>query len=188
MMLGWCFSSNMLICSNDTPNNYCYIITSVGVPRVQQKWEITDTRIFICMHGFDCKLLYTLITMKLKLHHSAPLEMPFPMISFFVKVKIFIFWLKTMDYSQGFCSKLTSFLWSFYPKWKVLWSWNLHNSAPLVSKVWCLAKIKFFLFRTKTVDYSQVTFWGPFTPWKWKVLWSRNLHHSAPLEICVCRS
>ena len=40
--------------------------------------------------------------MKLNFCHSAPLEMPFPMQSFFVIVKIFIFRPKTMDYSPWF--------------------------------------------------------------------------------------
>ena len=40
--------------------------------------------------------------MKLNLCHSVLLEMCFSMESFFAKVKIFSFWLKTMDYSQGF--------------------------------------------------------------------------------------
>ena len=35
--------------------------------------------------------------MKLKFGHSAPLEMGFCMASFFAEVKIFRFWLKTMD-------------------------------------------------------------------------------------------
>ena len=47
--------------------------------------------------------------MKLKLCHSAPLEMLFPMVSFFSKVKISRLWSKTMDYSQAFCLKLSSF-------------------------------------------------------------------------------
>ena len=42
------------------------------------------------------------------LRHSAPLEMPFPMVSFLDGVKFFRFWLKTMDYSKAFsfCSPL----------------------------------------------------------------------------------
>ena len=36
------------------------------------------------------------------LHYSAPLEMLFPLVSFFDAVKIFRFWPKTMDYSQAF--------------------------------------------------------------------------------------
>ena len=39
------------------------------------------------------------------LHHSAPLEMPFPVISFFAEIgsiKVFRFWLKTMDYNKAF--------------------------------------------------------------------------------------
>ena len=40
--------------------------------------------------------------MKLKFMHSAPLEMPFPMVAFFNTVKIFRFWPKTMDYSPWF--------------------------------------------------------------------------------------
>ena len=40
--------------------------------------------------------------MKLKLAYSAPLQMCFPMISFFAEVKIFIFRPKTMDYSKAF--------------------------------------------------------------------------------------
>ena len=47
--------------------------------------------------------------MKLKLHQSPPLEMCFSMALFFAKVKIFRFWPKTMDYSQAFCPKLSSF-------------------------------------------------------------------------------
>ena len=39
---------------------------------------------------------------KLKLRHSVPLEMPFPMISFFARIKIFRFWPKTMDYNKAF--------------------------------------------------------------------------------------
>ena len=39
---------------------------------------------------------------KLKFAPFAPLEMPFPMVSFFVDVKFFRFWPKTMDYSQAF--------------------------------------------------------------------------------------
>ena len=51
------------------------------------------------------KLLCTLITLhwkvlrSLNLHHSAPLEMHFPIVSLFAKIKISRFWLKTMDYS-----------------------------------------------------------------------------------------
>ena len=37
--------------------------------------------------------------MKLKLRHSAPIEMPFPMKSLFAKIKFFIFRPKTMDYN-----------------------------------------------------------------------------------------
>ena len=37
--------------------------------------------------------------MKLKLRHSARLEMHFCMVSFFTGIKIFRFWPKTMDYS-----------------------------------------------------------------------------------------
>ena len=40
--------------------------------------------------------------MKMNLCHSAPLEMCFCMESFFAKTKIFRFWPKIMDYSQGF--------------------------------------------------------------------------------------
>ena len=36
------------------------------------------------------------------LHHSAPLEIPFLMKSFFAEVKIFRFWPKTMDYNKAF--------------------------------------------------------------------------------------
>ena len=48
------------------------------------------------------------------LHHSAPLEMLFPMVSFFAEVKIFRFWPKTMDYNKAFSPKSRSFLRSFY--------------------------------------------------------------------------
>ena len=40
--------------------------------------------------------------MKLKLRHSAPLEMPLPMESYLAKMKIFILRPKTMDYSPWF--------------------------------------------------------------------------------------
>ena len=46
--------------------------------------------------------------MKLKLAHTAPLELCFFMASFFAKVKIFSFWPKTMDYSQGVLPNLRS--------------------------------------------------------------------------------
>ena len=36
------------------------------------------------------------------LHHSAPLEMLFRMVSFFAKIASFDFWPKTMDYSKAF--------------------------------------------------------------------------------------
>ena len=38
------------------------------------------------------------------MHHSVPLEVPFPMESFFAGFKFFRFWPKTMDYSKAFCS------------------------------------------------------------------------------------
>ena len=41
----------------------------------------------------------------LNLHHSVPLEMPFHMVSFLAKVKIFRFWPKTMDYNKAFLPK-----------------------------------------------------------------------------------
>ena len=40
--------------------------------------------------------------MKHNLHHSASLEMLFSMKSLLAKVKIFIFWPKTMDYNPWF--------------------------------------------------------------------------------------
>ena len=40
--------------------------------------------------------------MELKFCHSAPLEIPFLMVSFLAKVKIFRFWPKIMDYSPWF--------------------------------------------------------------------------------------
>ena len=40
--------------------------------------------------------------MNLKFALTAPLEMPFPMVSFFARIKIFRFWPKTMDYSKAF--------------------------------------------------------------------------------------
>ena len=42
--------------------------------------------------------------MKLKIAHSALLEMLFTLVSFLAKVKFFSFWPKTMDYSQAFSS------------------------------------------------------------------------------------
>ena len=36
------------------------------------------------------------------MHHSSPLEMPFPMVSLFVKFGPISFWPKAMDYSKAF--------------------------------------------------------------------------------------
>ena len=47
--------------------------------------------------------------MELKFVHSVPLEVPFPMASFFAGIKLFRFWPKTMDYSKVFlCALITS--------------------------------------------------------------------------------
>ena len=43
------------------------------------------------------------------LRYYAPLEMPFPMESFFAKVKFFRIWPKTMDYNKVFWPKSRSF-------------------------------------------------------------------------------
>ena len=40
--------------------------------------------------------------MKLNLCHSAPLEVPFPMVSLFSEFGSIIFWPKTMDYNKAF--------------------------------------------------------------------------------------
>ena len=40
--------------------------------------------------------------MKLKLHHFAPLEMLFPMVSLFAEIASISFWLKSLDYSKAF--------------------------------------------------------------------------------------
>ena len=40
--------------------------------------------------------------MKLKFCHSARLEVCYCLVSFFAEVKIFNFWIKTMDYSPWF--------------------------------------------------------------------------------------
>ena len=40
-----------------------------------------------------------------EMRHSVPLEMPFHMVSFLAKVKIFRFWPKTMDYNKAFLPK-----------------------------------------------------------------------------------
>ena len=42
------------------------------------------------------------LSTELKSHHSTLLEVLFPMISFFARVKIFRFWPKTMDYNKAF--------------------------------------------------------------------------------------
>ena len=47
------------------------------------------------------------------MRHSAPLEMLFPMVSFFAEAKIFRFWPKTMDYNKAFCPKSRSFFVAF---------------------------------------------------------------------------
>ena len=53
--------------------------------------------------------------------HSAPLEMPFPMVSFLAEVKTFRFWPKTMDYNKGVLTKIEVILCSLVtPHWKVL--------------------------------------------------------------------
>ena len=51
--------------------------------------------------------------MKLKFCQTARLEVFYRLVSFLAKVKIFIFWLKTMDYSQAFLPKLSSFFEAF---------------------------------------------------------------------------
>ena len=47
------------------------------------------------------------------MRHSAPLEMLFPMESFFAEVKIFRFWPKTMDYNKALRPKSRSFFAGF---------------------------------------------------------------------------
>ena len=56
------------------------------------------------VHGFDQISFRTHNSslegaMKIKLCHSAPLEIPFTMISLFAKIQTFRYWQKTMDYS-----------------------------------------------------------------------------------------
>ena len=51
--------------------------------------------------------------MKLKFAQYTPFEMGVCVISFFVKIKIFRFWPKTMDYSQAFCPKSRSLFVAF---------------------------------------------------------------------------
>ena len=44
--------------------------------------------------------------MELKFCQTARLEVCYSLESFFAKVKIFIFWAKTMDYNKAFLPKL----------------------------------------------------------------------------------
>ena len=79
---------------------YCVITTSVSSDLV---------RIYVgpVLHVVHC-CISVLITPHWKvllssnLRHSVPLEMPFHMVSFFAKLKIFRFWPKTMDYNKAF--------------------------------------------------------------------------------------
>ena len=68
----------------------------------------SDTFVLVAVTSFTHCYLSALITPHWKvlrsrnLRHSAPLEMLFPMVSLFAKVKIFRFWPKTMDYNKAF--------------------------------------------------------------------------------------
>ena len=106
------------------------------------------------------------------MHHSDPLEMLFPMVSFFAEVKIFRLWQKTMDYNKAFEVILCGL---FTLHWKVLRSSNLHHSAPLEMlflMVSFFAEVKIFRLWQKTMDYNkafEVILCGLFTL-HWKVL------------------
>ena len=68
----------------------------------------SHTFVLVAVTPFTYCYLPTLITPHWKvlcswnLHHSAPLEMLFPLVSLFAKIKIFRFRPKTMDYSPWF--------------------------------------------------------------------------------------
>ena len=82
------------------------------------------------------------------------------------------------------------------PHWKVLRSLNLHHSAPLemlfLMKSF-VAKVKDFIFRPKTMDYSKA-FWPKLSSFFVVLLLrngrcyiqSCNLDHSAPLYMHCC--
>ena len=63
-------------------------------------------KVWTMVRRFD-QILYAPITPHWKvlrsrnLHHSAPLEMPFPMVSLFAEIGSISFWPKTMDYSKA---------------------------------------------------------------------------------------
>ena len=95
--------------------------------------------------------------MKLNLRHYVPLEMPFHMVCFFVEVKFFIFWPKTMDYNKAFLPKLRCFS-------AVL---LLHSGRCYEAEICAImfllrcpfiwypffAEVKIFIFWPKTMDY-----------------------------------
>ena len=69
------------------------------------------TFVLVAVTSFTHYYLSALITPQwkvlrsLNLRHSVALEMPFNMVSFLAKVKIFRFWPKTMDYNKAFLPK-----------------------------------------------------------------------------------
>ena len=77
----------------------------------QKPWTII--RRFHQNRGHSLRSFYSSLegAMSSNLHHSAPQEMLFPMVSFFAEVKIFRFWPKTMDYrsNKAFSPKSRSF-------------------------------------------------------------------------------
>ena len=80
------------------------------------------------------------------------------MVSFLAKVQIFSFWPKTMDYSQAFLPKLSSFFEAF-----LLLAGRCYEAeicaillllrCPFVWYPFFFAKVKIFIFRPKTMDY-----------------------------------
>ena len=81
------------------------------------------------------------------------------MVSFFAKVKIFIFRPKTMDYSQAFLPKLSSFFEAFLLLAGRCYEAEICAILLLLTCpfVWYpfFAKVKIYIFRPKTMDYSQ---------------------------------
>ena len=71
----------------------------------------SHTLVVVAVTSFTHCYLSALITPHWKvlrsrnLRRSVPLEMPFHMVSFLAKVKIFRFWPKTMDYNKAFLPK-----------------------------------------------------------------------------------
>ena len=83
---------------------------------------------------------------------SAPLQMPFPMVSFFAEVKIFRFWPKTMNYNKAFWPKLSSFFVVFLLKSGMCYEAEIYTNLLLLR---CPFRWYPFLPKSKFSDSGQ---------------------------------